>query len=72
MKTLAHPDDKAEIFERLHRVRSDSVRRWGVMSAPQMICHLADASRMAIGEKPVSPLTGWRSGRLVKRTMTKG
>ena len=28
------------------------------MSAPQMICHLADSFRGVMGEKPVSPATG--------------
>jgi hypothetical protein len=28
------------------------------MSAPQMICHLADACRMALGEKPVTSASG--------------
>jgi hypothetical protein len=57
MKSLAQLDDRAKIMRRLGQVRPDSVRRWGKMSAPQMICHLADACRMAIGEKPVSSIS---------------
>jgi hypothetical protein len=58
MKTLARPADTAEILQRLRQLRADSVRRWGRMSAHQMICHLSDACRMATGDKPVSGCTG--------------
>jgi hypothetical protein len=66
MKTLARPRDKAEILGRLTTVRPDGRRRWGRMSAHQMVCHLADAFRMAIGERTVSPAEG-----LLQRTVVK-
>lgn len=66
MKTLARPRDRAEILARLKRVRPESVRRWGRMSAHQMVCHLSDALRMGMGEKPVSDATG-----LLQRTIVK-
>ena len=66
MKTLARQRDKAEILERLSRLRPDSARRWGRMSAHQMMCHLADALRMATGQKPVTLDTS-----LFKRTVLK-
>jgi Protein of unknown function (DUF1569) len=58
MRTLAHTHDKVEIVSRLRKLRPESVRRWGRMSAHQMVCHVADAYRMALGRKPVSPATG--------------
>jgi hypothetical protein len=66
MKTLARQRDKAELLARLKAVRPDSVRRWGRMSAHQMICHLSDAFRMGVGQKPVS-----RADGLLHRTMLK-
>ena len=66
MKTLAREHDKAEIVGRLRRVRPESVRRWGRMSAHQMVCHVADAFRMALGQKPVSPATGPLQRTIVK------
>lgn len=51
MKTLARQRDRDEILSRLRRVRPDRAARWGRMSAHQMICHVADAFRMATGEK---------------------
>ncbi|HEY2945513.1 MAG TPA: DUF1569 domain-containing protein [Vicinamibacteria bacterium] len=66
MKTLARPHDKTEIGRRLRDVRPESVGRWGRMSAHQMVCHLSDSFRMAIGRKPVSPATS-----LLQRTIVK-
>ena len=66
MKTLDRPRDAAEIVERLRRVRPDSARRWGRMSVHQMVCHLSDAFRMAMGAKRVSHATDIRLRAVVK------
>ena len=66
MRTLARPGDKAEILRRLQDLRPDSVRRWGRMSAHQMVCHLSDACRVATGEMRVSDAAGRVPRRLVK------
>jgi hypothetical protein len=54
MKTLANLQDRQILLERLARVRVDSARLWGSMSAPQMVCHLNDSYRLVSGEKPAS------------------
>jgi Protein of unknown function (DUF1569) len=54
MKSLGCAGNRASILKRLGTVRRDSARRWGKMSAHQMICHLSDAFRMVIGHKTVS------------------
>ena len=66
MKTLGRPSDKTEVLRRLKDVSPESARRWGRMSAPQMVCHLADAFRMALGEKAVGHVPG-----LLNRTIVK-
>jgi len=66
MKTLADPRDKAELLHRLRNVRADSVRRWGVMSVDQMVCHLTDSFRLMTGQRAVSDATS-----LVHRTLVK-
>jgi hypothetical protein len=66
MKTLASQQDKSEILRRLGNVRPESVRRWGRMSAHQMVCHLSDALRMGAGHKKVSHATS-----LFHRTILK-
>ena len=57
MKTLANPRDTNELLARLNALRPDSVRRWGRMSAHQMVCHLADFFRMGVGERLVGDET---------------
>ena len=66
MKTLLDSAAVAEITQRLQSVRPDSARKWGTMTPHQMICHLADAFRGTMGEKPV----GMKSG-LFQRTVMK-
>jgi hypothetical protein len=66
MKTLARERDRIEILHRLRALRPESARRWGRMSAHQMVCHLSDACRMATGEKPVSSATS-----VVQQTIVK-
>jgi Protein of unknown function (DUF1569) len=66
MQTLARERSHIEIRRRLRQVRSDSVRRWGRMSAHQMVCHLSDACLMALGRKPVSV-----ASTRVQRTLVK-
>lgn len=51
MKSLLHADHKAEILERLQHIHPESPRRWGKMTPHQMICHLSDAFRLALGER---------------------
>jgi hypothetical protein len=52
MKTLARQRDRGEILARLARIDPGSTRRWGTMSAHEMVCHralhvLADCSNGA-------------------------
>jgi hypothetical protein len=69
LKTLSRPRDAADIVRRLRSVRPESVARWGRMSAHQMVCHVADAMRMALGERPVRAATGLRQRTLLKWTV---
>jgi hypothetical protein len=66
MKTLARSRDRAEILQRLKAVRPESARRWGRMSAHQMVCHLSDSFLVVTGQKPVSHSTS-----LLQRTIVK-
>lgn len=58
MKTLSRQSDKAQILARLRALRPDGAGGWGRMSAHQMVCHLADWSRMVLGQKPVAVTGG--------------
>jgi hypothetical protein len=58
MKTLWNSDNRRELRERLDRMTPQSAPRWGRMTAPQMIVHLSDAYRMAMGDLPCKPKKG--------------
>jgi hypothetical protein len=66
VKTLDDARDRELMLGRLTAFRPDSTRRWGRMTAHQMVCHLADNFRMALGERRVAPTTG-----LMQRTLLK-
>src|ERR1700722_2141680 len=66
MKTLANVTDKAEIIARLATIGPLSQRRWGKMTAAQMICHLSDALRVSMGERAPKPIGGLASRTVVK------
>jgi hypothetical protein len=63
MKSLADASIQKEMKQRLLAVRPDTQRRWGRMSANQMICHLADSFRRTLGEKDAALL---RPNKLLK------
>jgi hypothetical protein len=66
VKTLANAADIAEVLERLTHVRRDSPRRWGRMSAHQMICHLRDAFLIATDPSQVRQVSGPLNRTVVK------
>jgi len=66
VKTLRDPATQDEILKRLASVTPDSPRRWGRMTAHQMICHLSDAFRGVLGDFPVSAGAGPLPGPILK------
>jgi hypothetical protein len=66
MRTLARRRDTLELLQRLKKIRPQSERCWGRMSAHQMVCHLNDAFSIATGERPVL-----RTPPLHQRTIVK-
>lgn len=54
MSTLFDPSERATLVTRVRRLRPDSARQWGRMTPHQAVCHLADAFRFALGEKPAA------------------
>ena len=55
--TLLDPEARAEILRRIEALTPRSERRWGRMTPHQMVCHLSDACRAALGERRV-PVIG--------------
>jgi DinB family protein len=44
MATVAHPHALATLMARLERLEPGAPRRWGTMTAGEMLCHLGDAN----------------------------
>lgn len=55
MKSLADPVCRRAIEDRLARLAPSDRAQWGKMSVHQMICHLGEAYRCAVGRKKTSP-----------------
>ena len=53
MHTLLDAADRDAILRRLAALTPTSPRRWGSMSVGDMLCHLYESTRMALGELPV-------------------
>ena len=66
MRTLAREGDRRALVRRLRTIAPDSSARWGRMTSHEMICHVGDAFRMAIGQKAVR-----RSDNVATRTIVK-
>mgnify|MGYP003694670783 CR=1 FL=1 len=64
--TLLHPEARAEILRRIEALTPRSERRWGRMTPHQMVCHLSDACRAALGERRVPVI-----GTLWERTVIR-
>ena len=52
-----------EKLERVKALRPHTARRWGRMTAHQMVCHLVDCNRVALGEVVVTAPPGWGARR---------
>jgi hypothetical protein len=57
-KSMFDPTNRQAIINRLQTLQPDAQRRWGTMSAPQMICHLSDQMRHALRLSPVESRPG--------------
>jgi hypothetical protein len=55
MKTLFDPSDRAALLARFDRLTPDSRPAWGKMNVGQMVCHVSDALRAALGDLPCAP-----------------
>ena len=56
--SMFDPDVRAAFHERIRSLRPDAQRRWGRMTSGQMVCHLIDQLRIALGELPTRPISG--------------
>jgi hypothetical protein len=52
VKTVADPAVRRALVGRLGALRPDTPRRWGTLTAHEMLCHLGDAAEMVLGIRP--------------------
>ena len=55
MPLLDRPDVLDRFDARLAQLTPETQRRWGTMTANEMLCHLADSFRGMLGERATSP-----------------
>ena len=55
MKSIWETAAQRELSDRLLTLSADRRPLWGKMSAQQMVCHLTESLKMALGELPVTP-----------------
>jgi hypothetical protein len=60
VKSISDESVVAGLIERLQRLTPASPRRWGTMSAAEMLCHLGDANESVLGIRvpPGPPASG--------------
>ncbi len=69
MQTIFEPAAERATLERLARLTPDAPAQFGKFNAHRMICHLIDASLIAVGDKPVKPGTGFIALKPVRHLM---
>jgi Protein of unknown function (DUF1569) len=67
MRRLSTEQDIADLAARLRTLTPDAPRQWGRMSCPQMVCHVWDAFRGPLGERPAAV----PRGNLLTHTVVK-
>ena len=63
---IADPGQRAAILARLRKLAPNSPRQWGRMTPHQAVCHLSDAFRSMMGDKPVSSVATPFSRSVIK------
>ena len=53
-RSLADPAVVTDLIARVSRLTPDNPRRWGSMTPPEALCHLADAFHGVLGEREMS------------------
>ncbi|MBX7222464.1 MAG: DUF1569 domain-containing protein [Blastocatellia bacterium] len=58
MPSLWNASERAELLQRIDSLRAEGKPQWGTMSCKEMLAHLCDSMRMALGELQVKPKSG--------------
>ena len=52
MRTVADPSVLSSLVQRLSKLEPTAERRWGTLTAHEMLCHLGDTMDMVLGRRP--------------------
>ncbi len=66
MQTVLDADHHSSLVARFRQLRPDLDRAWGTMTAGQMVCHLGDQLKVALGQ-----MEGTDRGNVLSRTLGK-
>ena len=66
MPNLLAERDREALIRRLAALTPERQRRWGRMTAHQMLCHVSDQMRVALGDLPTTSYGGAVSGQLAR------
>lgn len=59
MPSLRKSEDLADFKRRVGHLVPDAPRQWGKMNAHQMVCHVSDQMRAALGDLPTKDRSTW-------------
>lgn len=65
-KNMRNAGDRAAILARLHSLTPASKPTWGSLTAPKLLCHLADGMRVSLGDLHAEP-----RGSALRQTMMR-
>lgn len=66
MPTLWNDAERAELLKRLDMLTPSTQSKWGKLDCKQMLAHLSDSMRMAMGEISIKPRSGLLRTKLVR------
>lgn len=72
MENILHVHDCGRILTRIDALNDTDPAQWGTMTASQMICHLADQIRVALGSIAVADQSTFLTRTVTKRLVLLG
>jgi len=72
MQTILEPAERAALQQRIEQIDGREMAQWGKMSCNQMVCHLADQIRVALGEVRIKQTDTFLTRTVLKRLVLLG
>jgi hypothetical protein len=72
LKNIINQQDRAEIIERIQKLKPESKAQWGKMNAGEALCHLNDQLRLALGQKAIADSGNFFTKHILKNLILWG